>query len=98
MIWLAWLNGTLYLEIHGRQDGRTRTVVFVQMGILVLLAVFAGGATGERGAEFAVTYAVLLLVMTWLWQSVRGQDQPEYAGITRGLRGGDAGIDRGRAA
>jgi low temperature requirement protein LtrA len=53
------------------------------MGILVLLAVFAGGATADRGAEFAITYAGLLLVMTWLWQSVRGQDQPEYTAITR---------------
>jgi hypothetical protein len=36
MIWFAWINGSLYLEIHGRQDGRTRTFVFLQMGILVL--------------------------------------------------------------
>jgi low temperature requirement protein LtrA len=83
MVWLAWLNGSLYLEIHGRQDGRTRTAVFIQMAILVLLAVFAGGATTERGGEFAITYAILLGVMTWLWQSVRGQDQPEYTAITR---------------
>jgi low temperature requirement protein LtrA len=83
MIWLAWLNGTLYLEIHGRQDGRTRAIVFVEMGILLLLAVFAGGATGDRGVAFAVTYALLLGVMTWIWQSVRGQDQPEYQAITK---------------
>ena len=83
MIWLAWLNGTLYLEIHGRQDGRTRAIVFVEMGILVLLAVFTGGATGDRGAAFALTYALLLGVMTWVWQSVRGQDQPEYLAITK---------------
>ena len=83
MIWLAWLNGSLYLEIHGRQDGRTRAVVFLQMGILVLLAVFAGTAAGDGGRPFAITYTVLLAVMTWLWQSVRGQDQPEYMAITR---------------
>jgi len=83
MIWLAWLNGTLYLEIHGRQDGRTRAVVFVEMGILVLLAVFTGGATGDRGTAFALTYALLLGFMTWVWQSVRGQDQPEYMAITK---------------
>jgi len=83
MIWLAWLNGSLYLEIHGRQDGRTRSVVFIQMGILALLAVFAGGASSDGGAAFAVTYAVLLAVMAWLWQSVRRQDAPEYMAITR---------------
>src|SRR5262245_6630079 len=83
MIWLAWLNGTLYLEIHGRQDGRTRTIVFAQMGILVLLAVFAGDAAGEQGRAFALTYVALLAVLTYLWQAVRGHDRPEYMAITR---------------
>jgi low temperature requirement protein LtrA len=82
MVWLAWLNGSLYLEIHGRQDGRTRTAVFIQMGILVVLAVFTADAAAARGPAFAVTYAVLLAVMAWLWNSVRGQDDPEYMGIT----------------
>jgi low temperature requirement protein LtrA len=82
MIWLAWINGTLYLEIHGRQDGRTRVAVFLQMAILVLLAVFAEGAAGESGGPFAVTYAILLAALTWLWWSVRGQDSPEYGRIT----------------
>ncbi|HEX3428149.1 MAG TPA: low temperature requirement protein A, partial [Candidatus Limnocylindrales bacterium] len=52
MIWFAWINGSLYLEIHGRQDGRTRSFVFLQMGILVLLAVFTAGATGPDGPAF----------------------------------------------
>ena len=25
LIWTAWVNGSLYLELHGREDGRTRT-------------------------------------------------------------------------
>ena len=82
MIWFAWINGSLYLEIHGRQDGRTRTFVFVQMGILALLAVFAGRATGEGGGSFAVVYAVLFTVLGWLWFSVRRQDEAEYRTFT----------------
>ena len=82
MIWLAWINGSLYLEIHGRQDGRTRVAVFVQMGVLVLLAVFTGAAADETGGAFAITYAILLAVLSWLWYSVRGQDAPEYGRIT----------------
>ncbi|HEY6417091.1 MAG TPA: low temperature requirement protein A, partial [Acidimicrobiales bacterium] len=23
LIWAAWVNGSLYLELHGREDGRT---------------------------------------------------------------------------
>lgn len=83
MIWLAWVNGSLYLELHGRDDGRTRSYVFVQIGILALLAVFAASATGGDGTQFALVYAAFLAVMTWLWQSVRGQDSAEFMGITR---------------
>jgi hypothetical protein len=25
LIWVGWINGGLYLELHGREDGRTRT-------------------------------------------------------------------------
>jgi len=82
LIWIAWINGTLYHDLHGRQDGRTRTFVFVQMALLALLAVFAGEATGADGAPFAVTYAAFLLVLTWLWYSVRRQDSDEYSSIT----------------
>ena len=78
LIWLAWINGTLYYELHGREDGRTRTFVFLQMAILALLAVFTAGAAGADGTAFAVVYAAFLLVLTWLWYSVRHQDRPEY--------------------
>jgi low temperature requirement protein LtrA len=78
LIWTAWVNGTLYLELHGREDGRTRTTVFLQMAILVLLAVFAADATGESGTAFALVYALFLAVMTWLWYSVRRQDRDDH--------------------
>jgi low temperature requirement protein LtrA len=83
MIWAAWVNGSLYLELHGREDGRTRAAVFLQMGILVLLAVFTGDAAGSGGTGFALVYAGFLAVMAWLWYSVRRQDRldhPEFLG------------------
>jgi len=83
MVWLAWVNGSLYLELHGREDGRTRAYVFLQIGILALLAVFTANAAGPGGAQFAVVYAVFLGVMAWLWQSVRAQDTPEFMAITK---------------
>ena len=46
LIWLAWFNGTFWHELHGREDGRSRNYIFLQMGLLALLAVFAGEATG----------------------------------------------------
>ena len=47
LIWLAWINGAAYHDLHGRAEGRTRAYVFLQMGVLALLAVFTGEATGS---------------------------------------------------
>ena len=85
LIWIAWLNGTVYLELHGREDGRTRTFVFVQMGILAVLAVFTADATEGSGAAFALAYAAFLVVMAWLWYTVRREDRrdhPEFLAVT----------------
>ena len=82
MVWMAWINGSLYVELHGRQDGRTRLFVFVEMAILAFLAVFAGGAAGDDGDAFAITYAVFLAVAAWLWLSVRRRDRPEFLAVT----------------
>jgi low temperature requirement protein LtrA len=87
VIWIAWSNGSLYLELHGREDGRTRSIVFVQMGILVLLAVFTAEATDGSGWGFAVVYATYQVLQTGLWYSVWLQDRrdgPEYVTATGG--------------
>ena len=55
LIWLAWYNGTFWHELHGRDDGRSRNYIFLQMGLLALLAVFTGEATARDGREFAIT-------------------------------------------
>jgi low temperature requirement protein LtrA len=86
LIWIAWTNGSLYLELHGREDGRIRAFVFVQIGILGLVAVFAPSAAGTGGPAFALAYAAFLLVTTWLWYSVQRQDRverPEFERVTR---------------
>ena len=93
MIWFAWFNGSLYIELHGREDGRTRLSVFVQMGVLALLAVFTGEAAGATGPQFAVVYAVFLALMGWHWYSVRELDRierPEFLRITFFYVGGMA--------
>jgi low temperature requirement protein LtrA len=53
LIWIAWVNGSLYIETHGRDDGRTRIIVFTQMGVLALLAVFTADAADGSGPAFA---------------------------------------------
>ena len=91
MIWFAWFNGSVYIELHGREDGRTRLSVFVQMGVLAVLAVFTGDAAGGTGAQFAVVYAAFLALMGWHWYAVRELDRverPEFLRITAFYVGG----------
>ena len=82
LIWLAWINGAVYHDLHGRAEGRTRSYVFLQMGVLALLAVFTGGATAGDGAAFAVVYSGYLFLLGWLWYSVRRQDDPSFRPTT----------------
>jgi low temperature requirement protein LtrA len=87
LIWIAWINGSLYLEVHGREDGRTRSIVFVQMGILVLLAVYTAEAADGSGRGFAVVYATYQVLQTGLWYTVWRQDRrdhPEFGAATGG--------------
>ncbi|MDX6326008.1 MAG: hypothetical protein QOK15_2362 [Nocardioidaceae bacterium] len=82
LIWLAWINGAVYHDLHGRSEGRTRTYVFLQMGVLALLAVFTAEAPARDGAAFALVYAAYLLLLGWLWYSVRRQDDPAFRPAT----------------
>jgi len=82
LIWVGWLNGSLYYDLHGREDGRTRTFVFAQMLLLALLAVYTSGAATDTGEEFAVVYAIFLALLTYLWYSVQRQDSAEYRPAT----------------
>lgn len=84
LIWIAWLNGTFYHELHGRDDGRSRSYIFVQMTMLVLLAVYAAHAADDTadGRGFAVVYALLLSFIAWQWLGLRRHDTEEMAALT----------------
>ncbi len=44
------------------------------MGLLALLAVFAGGAAGDDGQGFAIVYSILFALLTWQWWQVHRVD------------------------
>lgn len=90
LVWIAWLNGTLYHELHGGEDGRSRMYIFAQMALLALLSVYAGHAFEEPadGRGFAIVYAILISLLAWQWFDVRRVDDPEWrSGSTRYLLG-----------
>lgn len=67
LVWLAWLNGSMYHEWHGRNDLRTRVFTFAQMFAVGAMAVFAHSAFGEGAAGFALSFAAHLLIVAYLW-------------------------------
>ena len=67
IVWLAWLNGALYHDLHGNNDIRTRVFTFLQMFAVAAMAAFAHSALGEGSVGFALSFAAYLLVLTWLW-------------------------------
>lgn len=82
LVWIAWVNGTLYHELHGREDGRSRSYIFAQMGVLAVLAVFTGHAGDIDGRAFALTYSVLLVLLSWQWYEVRRFDLAEHRSLS----------------
>ena len=90
LIWIAWINGTLYHDLHGGEDGRSRTYIFVQMSLLAVLAVFAGHAADDSsdGRGFAIVYTLLLLFIAWQWFDVRRFDSPEWRRVAGGYVAG----------
>ena len=78
LIWIGWFNGAQFHELHGREDGRNRTFIFLQMGILTVLAVFTGNAASTDGEQFALIYAALLAVLVWQWSTVYRTETGPY--------------------
>jgi low temperature requirement protein LtrA len=85
MVFIAWVNGSLYLELHGGDDGRTRTIVFLQIALLALLAVYIGDASADTGQEFALAYGGFLALSAWLWHDARGEDRTGHPESVRPL-------------
>jgi low temperature requirement protein LtrA len=67
MVWWAWLNGSLYHDLHGNNDVRTRVFTFAQMITVGAMAIFAHGALGETSVEFALSFAAYQLILTYMW-------------------------------
>ena len=83
LVWIAWLNGSLHHELHGREDARGRSTFLLQVLVLVAMGAFIPGAGGHRGAAFAVATAVLFAVLALLWLLASRGDRPEYRPSSR---------------
>ena len=78
LVWIAWANGSLHHELHGRDDARGRSTFLLQILVLVAMGAFIPQAGGARGAAFAVAAGVLFAILTVLWLLAARGDRPEY--------------------
>jgi low temperature requirement protein LtrA len=78
LVWIAWINASLYHELHGHDDARGRSTFLLQILVLVAMGAFIPQAGGARGAAFAVAAAVLFAILTVLWLVAARGDGPEY--------------------
>jgi low temperature requirement protein LtrA len=78
LVWIAWANGSLHHELHGREDARGRSTFLLQILVLVAMGAFIPEAGGARGAAFAVSAGVLFAILTVLWLLAARGDRPEY--------------------
>ncbi|GGR10671.1 low temperature requirement protein LtrA [Streptomyces netropsis] len=90
LIWIAWLNGSLYHELHGREDARSRTVLLVQILAMVPLGAFIPEAGGSGGFAHSVSAAVLFAVLALVWGLAGRGTSTEYRRSARVFVAGTA--------
>jgi low temperature requirement protein LtrA len=83
LVWIAWLNGSLHHELHGREDARARSTFLLQILLLAEIGASIPDADGRRGAAFAIASGLLFAVLTMLWLLAARGDRPEYRRSSR---------------
>jgi low temperature requirement protein LtrA len=83
LVWIAWLNGSLHHELHGREDARARSTFLLQILLLAALGAFIPEADGRRGAAFALAAGLLFAVLAMLWLLASRGDRPEFRRSSR---------------
>jgi low temperature requirement protein LtrA len=75
-VWSAWLNGTLYHDLHTTDDVSVRVFTFAQMLAVAVMAAYVGDVPGPGGVGFALAYAANCLILAILWFRTGLHDPP----------------------
>jgi low temperature requirement protein LtrA len=66
-VWWVWIGATYYNERFETDGFENRLFTFLQMIPISSMAVFAHYALGKTAVEFALSYALARLIITYLW-------------------------------
>jgi low temperature requirement protein LtrA len=83
VVWIAWFNGTMHHELHGREDVRGRNTFLGQILLLVPLGAFIPDVGTTHGKAFAIDAALLFAFLAFLWWRAGQGDTAEFATTTR---------------
>ena len=83
LIWFSWVNGASSMICTAARTSAPVSTRLPQMLLIVLLGVYVGDAAGDGGRGFALVYSAYLMLLTWLWYTVRHQDDERFMDITR---------------
>ena len=70
LVFWSWVNGSQYYDLHGNDGIRTRLFTFYQMLAVAAVAVTIQDAFEGHHRAFAVAFAVIQSLITYLWWSV----------------------------
>jgi len=70
MVFWSWVNGSQYYDLHGDDSIRTRIFTFFQMLALASVAITIKDAFEGNHQGFAISFAVIQCLITYLWWSV----------------------------
>jgi low temperature requirement protein LtrA len=70
LVFWSWVNGSQYYDLHGNDSVRTRIFTFGQILAVAAAAITIGDAFEGHQQGFAITFAMIQLLITYLWWSV----------------------------
>src|SRR5215217_4510424 len=70
LIFWSWVNGSQYYDLHGSDSIRTRLLTFWQMLAVAAVAITIPAVFEGHQQNFAVAFAVIQILITYLWWSV----------------------------
>ncbi|MCW3125604.1 MAG: Low temperature requirement protein LtrA [Bacteroidetes bacterium] len=78
----SWLNGSLYHDLHGNAGVRSRITTLWQMMAVAAVAVTLPEVFAGHHAGFAISFAVVQMLITYLWWST-GYYEPSHKMLNR---------------
>ncbi|MDB5272868.1 MAG: hypothetical protein JWO58_1235 [Chitinophagaceae bacterium] len=70
LVFWSWVNGSQYYDLHGNDSIRTRLLTFWQMLAVAAVAVTIQDAYHGHHQAFAISFAMVQIIITYLWWSV----------------------------